>query len=136
MHHLPTLNRLRTASFKFQASTFENQSLFIFHSSVVQSLLPPRGYYNFTVTTLDKTIKVEKERQQLNECPLLFFICNLRALTLEPKGENGLLLYIMLNLSCSLQQDDMGTHHVARLSKGPHNYVTLAPFKSTMQRRK
>lgn len=62
--------------------------------------------------------------------PSSFLIRNLRALTLEPKGEKVLLLYIKLNLTSSLQQDGVETHHVARLSKGPRNYVTSAPFEA------
>lgn len=41
-----------------------------------------------------------------------------------------LLQYVVLNLLSSLQQDVIETCHVARLSKGPRNYVTLAPFET------
>ena len=62
--------------------------------------------------------------------PFSFLIGNLRALTLEPKGGKRLLQYIMFNLLSPLQQDVLETCHVARLSKGPDNYVTLAPFET------
>lgn len=45
-----------------------------------------------------------------------------------------LLQYIMLNLLSSLLQDVIEACRVARLSKGPHNYVTLAPFETATKR--
>lgn len=63
-------------------------------------------------------------------CALFFSYRQFKGIDFGAKRGKVLLEYIMLNLLSSLQQDVIETCRVARLSKGPHNYVTLAPFET------